>query len=108
VFAGIRRTKGSAPDKKRPVLFADPAAMLGHVPDTAAGKRDRALLLLGFAGGFRRSELVGLDVGKGQTADGTGWIKIIRDGIVVTVASPTSRVRRGKRRFSAGYALPSN
>jgi len=29
---------------------------------TLAGQRDRALLLLGFAGGFRRSELVALDV----------------------------------------------
>ena len=30
--------------------------------DTLQGKRDRALLLLGFAGAFRRSELVALNV----------------------------------------------
>jgi site-specific recombinase XerC len=35
--------------------------MLQHVPHTRVGLRDRALLLLGFAGGFRRSELVSLD-----------------------------------------------
>jgi integrase len=37
--------------------------MLQALPDTLAGCRDRALLLLGFAGGFRRSELAALDVG---------------------------------------------
>ncbi|WP_292404407.1 site-specific integrase [Mesorhizobium sp.] len=35
---------------------------MAHVPrDTLQGKRDRALLLLGFAGAFRRSELVGIE-----------------------------------------------
>ena len=38
------------------------AALLMRTPDTLAGKRDRALLALGFAGAFRRSELVALDV----------------------------------------------
>jgi integrase len=33
------------------------------VPGTRVGLRGRALLLLGFAGAFRRSELVSLDVG---------------------------------------------
>lgn len=36
--------------------------MLMRTPDTLAGKRDRALLALGFAGAFRRSELVALNV----------------------------------------------
>jgi integrase len=36
--------------------------MLSKVPSTRVGLRDRALLMLGFAGGFRRSELVALDV----------------------------------------------
>ena len=38
------------------------AALLMRTPDTLTGKRDRALLGLGFAGAFRRSELVALDV----------------------------------------------
>lgn len=41
------------------------AKMLGMVataPESLTGLRDRALLLLGFAGAFRRSELVALDV----------------------------------------------
>jgi len=36
--------------------------MLRLCPNTLAGKRDRALLALGFAGAFRRSELVALEV----------------------------------------------
>ena len=36
--------------------------MLALCPDTLIGKRDRALLALGFAGAFRRSELCALEV----------------------------------------------
>ena len=63
VMAGIRRKLGSAPEKKAPATFGDVALMVAALPDDLGGKRDRALLLVGFAGAFRRSELVGLDVG---------------------------------------------
>ena len=62
LMAGIRRTKGTAPDTKTPVLTADLRAMLAKLPARLLGIRDRALLLVGFAGAFRRSELVGLNV----------------------------------------------
>jgi len=62
VWAGIRRAKGTAQAGKAPALTADVRAMVATLPDTLLGVRDRALLLLGFAGAFRRSELVGLDV----------------------------------------------
>jgi integrase len=45
--------------------------MLDACPDTLKGKRDRALLALGFAGAFRRSELVALNVTDlAEVADG--------------------------------------
>jgi len=59
---GIRRTIGAAKVKKAPAIAEWIKAMVRTCPDTVAGKRDRALLLLGFAGAFRRSELVALDV----------------------------------------------
>jgi len=59
---GIRRTHGVAPTQKAPALLADLRAMVATLPETPLGTRDRALLLLGFAGAFRRSELVSLDV----------------------------------------------
>jgi len=63
ILKGIRRTVGVAPHQKAPATADVIHQMLAHVPkDTLQGKRDRALLLLGFAGAFRRSELVAIKV----------------------------------------------
>ena len=59
---GIRRRIGVAPTQKAAATADILAALLMRTPDTLTGKRDRALLALGFAGAFRRSELVALDV----------------------------------------------
>jgi integrase len=59
---GIRRKMGTAPAQKTAALTADIRTMLEAAGDGAIGARDTALILLGFAGAFRRSELVGLDV----------------------------------------------
>jgi site-specific recombinase XerD len=60
---GIRRTIGTAPDRKSPATAQVVASMLALCrADTLIGTRDRALLALGFAGAFRRSELVALEV----------------------------------------------
>jgi integrase len=61
VWSGIRRTKGVAPEGKAPALTEDVRLMVDTLPESLMGTRDRALLLLGFAGAFRRSELVALD-----------------------------------------------
>ncbi len=63
VLRGIRRTTGTAPVQKAPATAERLATMLEAIPaDTLRDKRDRALLLFGFAGAFRRSELVALEV----------------------------------------------
>ncbi|WP_238179931.1 site-specific integrase [Methylobacterium oxalidis] len=59
---GIRRRTGVKPTQKAAATADVLAAMLMRVPETLAGKRDRALLALGFAGAFRRSELAALNV----------------------------------------------
>ena len=59
---GIRRSVGSAPTKKAPATADRIMAMLPVAGTGLADLRDRALLLLGFAGAFRRSELVALDI----------------------------------------------
>lgn len=61
VWQGIRRAKGTAAKGKAPIMTADLRRMVDVLPEGLLGARDRALLLVGFAGGFRRSELVGLD-----------------------------------------------
>jgi integrase len=59
---GARRKVGVAPTQKAAATAEILAALLMRTPDTLTGKRDRALLGLGFAGAFRRSELVALNV----------------------------------------------
>jgi integrase len=73
---GIRRTMGTAPAQKAAALTADIRTMVDAADDGTIGARDRALILLGFAGAFRRSELVGLNVE--DCAFG-------KDGLVVTL-----------------------
>jgi integrase len=59
---GIKRTHGTAVTQKAPILTEDLRSMLRELPHNLLGTRDRALLLVGFAGAFRRSELIALDV----------------------------------------------
>jgi len=61
VMAGIRRELGVKPEQKQPATVETIRKLLKLIPGTVAGARDRALLLLGFAGALRRSELVGLE-----------------------------------------------
>jgi len=73
---GIRRTLGTAPAQKAAALTDDIRAMVEAADGGLIGLRDRALILLGFAGAFRRSELVALDI-----AD----CSFGRDGLTVTL-----------------------
>lgn len=60
VMRGIRRTTKHEVKKKSSATVDRIEAMIEHCPNTITGLRDKALLLLGFAGAFRRSELVAL------------------------------------------------
>lgn len=62
VRAGIRRTLGTAQRQVAPLVVAELRRVLAALPDTLLGRRDRALLLVGWAGAFRRSALVSLNV----------------------------------------------
>jgi site-specific recombinase XerD len=89
VWAGIRRVHGTASHGKAPAVTADLKAMVATLPDTLIGVRDRALLLLGFAGAFRRSELVGLTVED---------LAFTADGLVVTLQrSKTDQEGEGRK-----------
>ena len=62
VLAGTRRRLGVAQAQKVALGVDDVRSMVAELRDSAIDVRDRALLLVGFAGALRRSELVGLDV----------------------------------------------
>ncbi|WP_295807605.1 site-specific integrase [uncultured Nitratireductor sp.] len=90
VMSGIRNKHAAPPRQKEAVLPEDLIAMLETLDrGTLRGLRDRAMLLLGFAGGLRRSEIVGLDLGRDQTEDGRGWIEILDKGMLVTLRGKT-------------------
>jgi integrase len=103
--------KGILRQQKRPVQPAaaltstEIKAMLRTCGDDLASLRERALLLTGFAGGLRRSELVALDVGD---------IRITKDGIVnltplpsfpSTIASTTAAVANKSDAYARGCCI---
>ncbi len=86
---GIRRTMGTAPTQKTAALTDDVRSMVDASDGGIIGLRDRALILLGFAGAFRRSELVGLDM-----EDCT----FNRDGLTITLRrSKTDQEGAGRK-----------
>lgn len=95
---GIRRTMGTTPVQKAAVLTADIRAMVDATDAGIIGARDRALILLGFAGAFRRSELVGL---------GVEDCAFSKDGLTVTLRrSKTDQQGAGGRLVSPTGRIP--
>lgn len=87
VVSGIRRTKGTKPSQKAPITDRELAAIVATLDGTLGGLRDRALVLLGWFGAFRRSELVALDVSD---------VAFPEEGAIVTVRrSKTDQDGRG-------------
>jgi site-specific recombinase XerD len=90
VMKGIRRTHGTAQRQAAPATTQVIKAMIDTLPGTMAGRRDRALILLGFAGAFRRSELV-----SGRVDD----VAFTPEGLVFTLRrSKTDQEGQGTRK----------
>ena len=89
VLAGIRRKHARPPLQKEAILPADILAMIAALPHDLRGLRDRAMLLIGFAGGLRRSEIVSLDHGKDDTPDSGGWVQVLDGGALITLRGKT-------------------
>lgn len=73
---GIRRVKGTAQNQARPLLREELFLMLDAMGRDPRALRDRALLLIGWAGGFRCSELVALDLAN---------VEPVREGLVLHI-----------------------
>jgi integrase len=89
VLAGIRRKHARPPVQKEAVLAEDIVAMIATLSYDLRGLRDRAILLIGYAGGLRRSEIVSLDHGREDTSDSSGWVQIDDDGAVLFLRGKT-------------------
>jgi len=86
---GIKRTLGTTAVQKAPAITEDIRAMVNATCGGLIGSRDRALILLGFAGAFRRIELVSLDIE--DSAFG-------KDGLTVTLRrSKIDQEGRGRK-----------
>jgi integrase len=75
VLSGIRRTHGMGSRQVAAICVDELRAIVDALPSNLRGARDRALLVIGFAGALRCTELVGLDFG-GKRAGGMGCIDI--------------------------------
>lgn len=89
VLAGIRNTHAAPPEQKEAIPPEDLIAMLETLGRDLRGLRDRAMLLVGFAGGLRRSEITGLDLARDQSEDGRGWVEFMDKGLLVTLRGKT-------------------
>jgi integrase len=109
VLAGIRRRHGRPPLQKAAIFADELLAMLATLEMDLRGLRDRAILAIGFAGGLRRSEIVGLDCGPSQTEEGTGWIELFPEGALLTIRGKTGwrdvEIGRGSRPDTCPVAL---
>ena len=96
VLAGIRRQLGAERTKKRALMADEVKAIVKKLPKSITGARDRALLLIGFAGAFRRSELVAINFEDLQLshrglAITIGKSKTDQDGEGETIGIPRSK-----------------
>ncbi len=86
---GIRRRNRTAQRQAKPLLQEELILVLDATGSGLRDLRDRALLLLGFAGGFRRSELVRLD---------TSDIALVQRGLIITLGrSKTDQEGAGRK-----------
>ncbi len=95
VWKGIRNKIGTAQTCKDPILLEDLQKMINaivrneKINNSLLGLRDRAILLIGFVGAFRRSELVSLTMND---------IKFIKEGLIVTLRkSKTDQDGQGRK-----------
>jgi len=89
VLAGIKRKHARPPLQKEAILAEDILTMVATLSYDLRGLRDRAILLIGYAGGLRRSEIISLDAHKDDTPDSGGWIEIFDKGALLTLNAKT-------------------
>ncbi len=75
-FRGIRRAHGRPQRRAAALTMERIAAIMASLSDSLRDARDRALLLIGFAGAFQRSELCAVDC---------KWIERTASGLLITI-----------------------
>ena len=92
---GIKRAHTTLQKQAKPLLVADLLTITASLTGSTKDMRDMALLLIGFAGGFRRSELVVIDY-----AD----IEWVRQGVVILIRRSKTDQEGAGRKIGIPYA----
>jgi integrase len=86
---GIRRKHGKPQRQAKPLMKEDLLHILAGLGSSTIDIRDRALLLIGFAGAFRRSELVAINCTD---------LEFVREGLIITLPrSKTDQEGKGRK-----------
>jgi len=76
VLKGIKNTNGAKKDQKKALTFPEISQLVQIIPDTLNGKRDKAMILLGYAGFLRRSELCDLKAEQ---------LEFVKQGVIINL-----------------------
>jgi integrase len=96
---GIRRALGTKQNGKAPLLSEDIRRIVASSPDRMLGLRDSALILVGFAGAFRRSELAQILVSD---------LSFSKDGVVIDLRVSKTDQEGAGRKVGIPYGQDSN
>lgn len=97
IWAGIRRTHGRPPRQKRALVTKDLQGLVKRLPASTAGVRDKALLLICYAGAFRRSELAALVLDDGKSGYAPLRLRLVAGGAEIRLdRSKTDQTGEGR------------
>lgn len=94
LMKALRRTKGTKKRKVKPLLSPHVKKICDNLTSKLIDHRDRALLLIGFSGGFRRSELVSL-----KRSD----IEKTQEGLIITLEKSKTDQEGSGRQIGITY-----
>lgn len=101
-WRGIARKHGRPSQQKRALLLDSLEKMIDHQPDTLAGIRNRAMLVVGWGAALRIIELQALNAKSGGSSD--SWVEVTDDGVVVHLRQ--SKTNQFRRRAET-YGIPA-
>lgn len=99
VWKGIKRTHGTSPRRAKALLLPELKKVINAIRPSFIGRRDRAMLLVGWCAALRRSEIVALDIGD---------LEFCADGLIVTIRRSKTDQDAAGHRIGIPFARPEN